>query len=991
MERPYQLLLSLPPACASRFDTLGLRVPAGTFATHDPPGSKLGSGGGMANVLAAAWRDSGSGSFASWLGGAVRLVVHSGGESRRTPAYAAEGKVFTPMPVLRWSYGQRFDQTLLDVQAPLLEAVVRAASRRSVAAVYSGDVLLRGSLPEELPDADVVCVGLWESPEAAVRHGVFFCDRDHPRHLLFMLQKPPIEVLREQSREALFLVDSGLWLFSSRAVSVLMELCGWDGAGFPGGVPLFYDLYTRFGAALGSRPGDPAAGVSDLSVAVVALGEGTFYHLGTSRELVQTTLRLQNAVLDQRRFGGFSQKHPAIFLQNADVGIGLSDANHTLWIENASVAPGWRLAHSHVITGVPENDWHLRLPPGACLDMVPVEDTAWCVRFYAMDDAFRGPVGDPSARWLGISARHWFETRGLTPEACGIDPATDLQHAALFPVLGAGELEEGFVQWLLGDAGPWEAEGGAVEAAVNRPVSASTEAAESGGSPPAGAAAAGVWAERYRSCRRLSASELATQAALDRRAAQRRGRQVRALSRLARVPGHPVFQRLDLEHAASLLAGVPLESVCAAGSEGGLDAARVHMFRALCGRRRRERRWRDAEARAFGAMRELLVSWGGSGPALPLRHLLDDQIIWGRSPVRLDLAGGWTDTPPYCLVHGGAVVNMAVELNGQPPIQVFGRCTDRPEIVLRSIDLGRTETVTSFEQLRGYREVGNAFSIPKAALALAGFLPEFRHGGGGDSLGEVLGTFGGGIELTLMAAVPKGSGLGTSSILAATVLGTLSELCGLAWPPQELMVRTLVLEQLLTTGGGWQDQAGGIAPGVKLLLSHPGPRQEILVRWLPDAMLRRQLNGAVLLYYTGLTRVAKGILQEVVRGMFLNAAGPQGILERIGANALRLADALQHQDWERFCRCLGRSWELNCRLDAGTAPRSVRHLLAGVADHLEAAKLLGAGGGGYLLMVARNEEAAARVRRLLNARPLHPTARFVDMSISDSGLQVTRS
>ena len=50
--------------------------------------------------------------------------------------------------------------------------------------------------------------------------------------------------------------------------------------------------------------------------------------------------------------------------------------------------------------------------------------------------------------------------------------------------------------------------------------------------------------------------------------------------------------------------------------------------------------------------------------------------------------------------------------------------------------------------------------------------------------------------LSMLAAVPKGSGLGTSSILAATVLGTLSELLGLGWSQQDLVARTLALEQM---------------------------------------------------------------------------------------------------------------------------------------------------------------------------------------------------
>ena len=68
--------------------------------------------------------------------------------------------------------------------------------------------------------------------------------------------------------------------------------------------------------------------------------------------------------------------------------------------------------------------------------------------------------------------------------------------------------------------------------------------------------------------------------------------------------------------------------------------------------------------------------------------------------------------------------------------------------------------------------------------------------------------------MTLLAAIPAGSGLGTSSILASTVLGAINDFCGLAWDKNEICQRTLVLEQLLTTCGGWQDQYGGVLQGV---------------------------------------------------------------------------------------------------------------------------------------------------------------------------------
>lgn len=157
---------------------------------------------------------------------------------------------------------------------------------------------------------------------------------------------------------------------------------------------------------------------------------------------------------------------------------------------------------------------------------------------------------------------------------------------------------------------------------------------------------------------------------------------------------------------------------------------------------------------------------------------------------------------------GGNVVNVAIELNGQPPLQVYVKPTREFRIILRSIDIGAMECISTWDELRDFNKVGSPFSIPKAALALAGFIPEFSAGCY-VSLEEQLKAFGCGLEVTLLAAIPAGSGLGTSSILAATVLGALSDFCGLAWDKNEIGNRTLILEQLLTTGGGWQDQYGG--------------------------------------------------------------------------------------------------------------------------------------------------------------------------------------
>jgi galactokinase/mevalonate kinase-like predicted kinase len=166
----------------------------------------------------------------------------------------------------------------------------------------------------------------------------------------------------------------------------------------------------------------------------------------------------------------------------------------------------------------------------------------------------------------------------------------------------------------------------------------------------------------------------------------------------------------------------------------------------------------------------------------------------------------------------------------------------------------------------------------------------------------------------------------------------------------------------------------------------------VTVRWAPDRLFAPEAAGRrMLLYYTGLTRLAKTILQDIVRGMFLNDARVLARLRDIGDNAAATYDALQRGSYEAVCERVRASWDLNQALDAGTNPPEVGAILAEVADLLAAAKLTGAGGGGYLLLLAKDEEAAGRIRERLTRRPPNPRARFVHFSLSETGMQVTRS
>ena len=109
------------------------------------------------------------------------------------------------------------------------------------------------------------------------------------------------------------------------------------------------------------------------------------------------------------------------------------------------------------------------------------------------------------------------------------------------------------------------------------------------------------------------------------------------------------------------------------------------------------------------------------------------------------------------------------------------------------------------------------------------------------------------------------------------------------------------------------------------------------------------------------------------------------------AHALDMSEAILRGDFNNFGRLINKTWIQNQALDSGTNPPAVKAIIDQIQDYTLGCKLPGAGGGGYLYMVAKNPEAAGRIRRILTERAPNPRARFVEMSLSDEGLQVSRS
>lgn len=320
-------------------------------------------------------------------------------------------------------------------------------------------------------------------------------------------------------------------------------------------------------------------------------------------------------------------------------------------------------------------------------------------------------------------------------------------------------------------------------------------------------------------------------------------------------------------------------------------------------------------------------------------------------PLRVNWGGGWTDTCPYCLEQGGLVLNVAITLNGQYPVSVRIRRITEQKIILQCEDNGAYGEFTALEPLQQTGDPFDTFALQKACLVETGIIP--RTGG---QLQQVLSRLGGGFLLqTQVTNVPKGSGLGTSSILSAATVTALYRFTGREPDMQKVSTAVLTVEQLMSTGGGWQDQVGGLVPGVKLITSSPGLVQQLQITPVVlSEQTKQQLCERFALIYTGQRRLARNTLRRVTDRYIGNVPENLTAHARIKALAKDMAEALQSADVDGFADLLNTHWQQVKLLDESSTNPLIERIFQSVEDLIDGKMCCGAGGGGFLQVILKN-------------------------------------
>ena len=319
-------------------------------------------------------------------------------------------------------------------------------------------------------------------------------------------------------------------------------------------------------------------------------------------------------------------------------------------------------------------------------------------------------------------------------------------------------------------------------------------------------------------------------------------------------------------------------------------------------------------------------------------------------PLRVNWGGGWSDTPPYCLENGGKVLNAAILLNKLKPVIIILEKIPEKKIILISEDLNAKAEFDSIEKLQQTGNPYDPFAIPKACLIACGILPQT-----GGNLTEILARLGSGFIInSKVRNVPKGSGLGTSSILAGAMAKATLEFVGYNPSEYELHGIVLVMEQLMSTGGGWQDQAGGLCNGIKLVTSKPSFNQILNVKHLNlSKKTKEELDKRFCIIYSGETRLASNIL-TIVEGRYL------GYVEESIKAHMRIQDlaedmcsALEKGNINYFANLLNVHWEYSKMICTGATNKLIEKIFYFVEDLICGRMICGAGGGGFLQVVLR--------------------------------------
>lgn len=895
-------------------------------AIPDRDGQRVGSGGATLEVLK--YLRSQEESFEK-----LRvLVIHSGGDSKRVPQYSALGKLFSPVPH-KLPNGR--NSTLFDEFMICMSSVPSRIREGMV--LLSGDVLLLfNPLQIDYNNVGAAAISFKEHVETGKNHGVYLNGENG--NVKCCLQKKSVETLRSVgavNNSDCVDIDTGALIFSTEMMNSMYSLIA---------TPEDYDRHVNARTRL-SLYADflyPLAEDSTLEdfykekpegefcpeltaarervwnvlrpyrMKLLRLAPAKFIHFGTTREI----LGLMNGGVDEYKDLGWSRivgssikgdtaGYNSVLSSRSTIGEGC-------YLEVSYVHRNSKIGDHCVLSYIEVSD--REIPDNVVLHGLKQRDGSFVVRIFGIGDNPKenklfGRDLDELEQKLGVrlweNSAHSLWEANLYAEADNIQDGVDAA-LNLYRIVNdesAADIE----QW---------------RNAEKKSLCSGFNAADPN--------AIIAWNRRMED---LVAMDEITKAIRHKVPAQK----LQKRTTLTKIQKEWLKKRLDKSDFGERMRlhyylGVVLED------ENEIQEC-FHIIQA---------EMLEATVKS--------LSYNENARIVTDRHTVN-------LPLRVNWGGGWSDTPPYCNENGGTVLNVAILLNGKKPVEVTLERIDELKIVFDSRDMDVHGEFDTIEPLQATGDPFDPFALQKACLLACGIIPQKGY-----KLEDILRRLGGGFVMhSEVTDVPKGSGLGTSSILSAACVKAVFEFTGIEFTEEDLYAHVLAMEQIMSTGGGWQDQVGGATPGLKYMSSMPGLKQEIKVTHveLPESA-RKELDERFVLIYTGQRRLARNLLRDVVGRYVGNEPDSLFALEEIQKTAALMRFELERGNVDGFAKLLDYHWELSKKVDAGSSNTLIEQIFSSIEEMIDGRLVCGAGGGGFLQVILKKGITREDVEKRLN-------------------------
>ncbi len=318
-------------------------------------------------------------------------------------------------------------------------------------------------------------------------------------------------------------------------------------------------------------------------------------------------------------------------------------------------------------------------------------------------------------------------------------------------------------------------------------------------------------------------------------------------------------------------------------------------------------------------------------------------LIRARAPLRLGLAGGGTDVSPYCEIHGGYVLNAALDLYAYA--------------VIKTLDESIVRFLATDQQTEIVKAISESLELNgKLDLHKAVYNHMIHYYNDGKPIP---------LELVTFCEAPAGSGLGSSSTLVVVMIRAFAELLNLPLDDYTIAHLAYKIERVdCGLQGGRQDQYSATFGGVNFMEFYPNERAVINPLRIKNWIIC-ELEASLVLFYTGVSRESANIIADQSNNVKAGSFEAIEAMHGIKREALVMKECLLKGDFGGIVASMRQGWE-NKKCTAKTVSNShIDEIYDGaIAAGALAGKVSGAGGGGFMMFFVPTERRMDVVRTL---------------------------